>query len=390
MMGASRRVTLLTHSSERNGGAGSVVFGSADALRAAGHEVTVVAGAGAAGGGVAVVAGAAEPQVGDAVIHELVQVVAATAPDLIHVHDFSSDLVHERLRTVAPVVVDVHNHVTCPSGNRHFATGHECGRQPGPVCLVMMASGRCTHRLDPRPIGFEYRRAMQWRRILQQDAAVVAHSTFVADRVAADADVAVDVVPCFPTTGDEEPEAASGSTVLFVGRIARNKGLDVLLRAAVDAPFEVEVVGDGWWRRRGERLAEQLGIAERVRFVGWLAGDELAAAYRSAAVVAVPSRWPEPFGLVGIEAMAHGRAVVASRGGGIPEWLSDGVTGLLVPSGDHDAMRSALIELLDDDGRRNEMGVAGWRAARERFSERRHVDALERVYERVLATRLDR
>ena len=96
--------------------------------------------------------------------------------------------------------------------------------------------------------------------------------------------------------------------------------------------------------------------------------EELAREFAEAAVVAVPSLWPEPFGLVGIEGFAAGRPAVGSATGGIPEWLEHGVSGLTVPAGKVRPLADALGQLLDDEPRRRAMGEAGREIVASRYS----------------------
>ncbi len=96
--------------------------------------------------------------------------------------------------------------------------------------------------------------------------------------------------------------------------------------------------------------------------------------------MAMPSLWPEPFGLVGIEGFAARRPAVASAVGGIPEWLEHGRSGLTVPAGDAAALAGALRELLDDPERRRTMGANGEATVAERYSRRAHLDALLTAY----------
>jgi glycosyltransferase involved in cell wall biosynthesis len=117
-----------------------------------------------------------------------------------------------------------------------------------------------------------------------------------------------------------------------------------------------------------------------VRFKGWMDGPALAQELADASIVAIPSLWPEPFGLVGIEALASGRPVVASSTGGICEWLQDGRNGLAVAPGDVGALARALQELLDDPARQRAMGVSGRELVARSFSAERHVQALLGAY----------
>ena len=153
--------------------------------------------------------------------------------------------------------------------------------------------------------------------------------------------------------------------------------------ASVDAVLDVR--GDGWALPRTRRLARKLSIDKRVEFHGWATQTELDRAYEASSVVAVPSHWPEPFGLVGIEAMAHGRPVVASATGGIPEWLHDGESGLLVEPGNPRALAEALMTVLSDRGLAQRLGEAGATRVRSRFSEHAYLEAIADVYKQAEA-----
>jgi glycosyltransferase involved in cell wall biosynthesis len=128
------------------------------------------------------------------------------------------------------------------------------------------------------------------------------------------------------------------------------------------------------------KLAHRLGVGEKFVFKGWLSSDALAVELAGASVVAIPSIWPEPFGLVGIEALATGRPVIASLTGGITDWLEPGVTGLGVRPGDSVQLSRALGDLLDDPARQHAMGLAGRQMVAARYSRQRHVEALLDAY----------
>lgn len=154
-----------------------------------------------------------------------------------------------------------------------------------------------------------------------------------------------------------------GRVVLAVGRwmaAERYKGLDTLIaalpRLLVMVPdLYLAAVGEGDDRERLERLATEMGVAARVRFLGGVTREELMACYRGCEVFALPSRG-EGFGLVFLEAMAHGKPVVGGAHGGTPEIVEDGVTGLLVPHGDVERLVRALETLLTNEPLRRQMG----------------------------------
>lgn len=160
-----------------------------------------------------------------------------------------------------------------------------------------------------------------------------------------------------------QPPRTSGlPSVLFVGRLVAQKGVDVLLHAFAvlrrrlpDA--RLTLVGDGDQALYLRRLARYLGIMPAVEFAGWRTGEALVRAYGGADVVTVPSRY-EPFGLVALEAMACARPVVASRVGGLAEIVDGGPSGVLVPPGDHLKLAQAVAGLLLDPERRAASGQA--------------------------------
>ena len=131
-----------------------------------------------------------------------------------------------------------------------------------------------------------------------------------------------------------------------------------------------------WLRRK----AREDGLAERVHFSGWLDPGAVETLYERAAVVVCPSVWDEPFGLVGLESMAHGKPVVAFRVGGIPDWLADGETALLVARKDTDAMARAIDRLLGDRDLAQRYGERGREVLGERFTIEAHVDGLEDAF----------
>jgi glycogen(starch) synthase len=171
-----------------------------------------------------------------------------------------------------------------------------------------------------------------------------------------------------PAVAGEETDPPE---VLYVGRLAREKGVLELVEAA--RGLRLVVVGDGPLRRR---VPAARGVVPR---------PELERLYGRAAVVACPSR-REGFGVACLEAMAYGRPVVASAVGGLLDLVVDGETGLLVPPRDPAALRGALERLLGDRDLRRRLGAAGRERARTEFSWERvtaltvaaYADALDR------------
>ena len=178
----------------------------------------------------------------------------------------------------------------------------------------------------------------------------------------------------------------------MLGEIKPLKGQEEFLRAAAmlarritDVDFVIagsDTSRTGEHRAHIERLITRLELRGRVHLTGWL--DDAAPLFASLDLF-VSASHTESFGLSIVEAMASGVAVVATETQGAREIIEDGITGVLVPVGDVEALCSAITKLLDDAKERRRIGHVARRAARERFSLDRMVDETERIYREVLS-----
>ena len=199
--------------------------------------------------------------------------------------------------------------------------------------------------------------------------------------------------PLPPPLAGDRPFArrfhVEGPFALFVGRLASNKGLDELvqafarLRARVPDAELVLVGEDGGMRPALERLVATLGLAAHVHFTGFIADEQmLASGFSEARVFVLPSEY-EAFGLVLLEALAQGTPVIASRVGGIPEFVEDGKAGRLISPRDPSAIESALLEVWDDPALRERWGSYGRDHIVPLYSWDRVADQLDAVYRQV-------
>jgi glycogen(starch) synthase len=153
-----------------------------------------------------------------------------------------------------------------------------------------------------------------------------------------------------PAAPDPFPELGGRPRVVFLGRIVHAKGVETLVRAAARCRtpgMRLLLVGDGPQREAVERLAARLGVADRVRVTGFVPHERVPAVLASADLLVLPSVYEE-LGTVLAEALHAGLPVVATRVGGIPEIVADGVTGLLVEPGDPDGLAAAIDAVLAD------------------------------------------
>jgi N-acetyl-alpha-D-glucosaminyl L-malate synthase BshA len=191
-----------------------------------------------------------------------------------------------------------------------------------------------------------------------------------------------DVAPCPclpPKRSPQERTIMHVSNFRPVKRVEDVVAIFARICEAVDA--RLALVGDGPDAAAARDSAERLGVLDRVEFVGVV--DHIASLLAAADLFLLPSS-TESFGLAALEAMASGVPVIASRVGGLPEVIEDGVTGYLAPPGNVERMASLAIALLTDQDAHHAMGRAARERATERFHYRDIVPCYEAVYRRVL------
>lgn len=184
-------------------------------------------------------------------------------------------------------------------------------------------------------------------------------------------------------------ERGARPALLFVGRCRYYKGVDILLRALSETPAELWVGGDGPMRSEWQRLARELGVNERVRFLGDIAEGDLPGLYAAADLFVLPATMrAEAFGTVLLEAMASGLACITTElSTGTSHVVQDGVTGLVVQPGSPPALAGAINTLLEDDLLRCRMGEAGRKRVRSEFTLETMAVRVEGIYRQVLERR---
>lgn len=178
------------------------------------------------------------------------------------------------------------------------------------------------------------------------------------------------------------------STVLFLGRLGERKGGFHLIAAVSqivhDFPnLKLWLGGDGEVEK-GRILSREVGIEERVEFLGWVTGEEKQNRLQQAAIFVLPS-YNEGLPMAVLEAMGHGLPVISTPVGGIPEAISDGVEGFLVPPGDEAALAERLRRLLSDKELRRKMGEAARVKVEKHFSTEVVVPQFEALYAELLS-----
>jgi glycosyltransferase involved in cell wall biosynthesis len=324
----------------------------------------------------------------DAGVDHAIASARAWGPDVCYSNNMRPLQIDERIAAEWPTIKMMHGYFgTCVSGRKTFGFPDvaPCERRCGPACLVHYMPRRCGAR-NPAVIAAEYMWSSRQQRLFGRYAGIVVASDHMRRQYAAQgvAGERLHAIPLFAAPA--VPVSADGPTIeiLFLARMTRLKGGGLLLHAVHHASrslgraISVTLAGDGPERLALERLALSLGV--RASFPGWVDPQARARLLARATLVAIPSIWPEPFGLVGLEAATCAVPAVAFDVGGISAWLTHDCNGLLVPARTGAAgLGDALAAILGDPALRTRLSN-GARTVASRLTVDAHVAALEAVF----------
>jgi glycosyltransferase involved in cell wall biosynthesis len=309
--------------------------------------------------------------------------ILAVRPDVAHLHNIYHQLSPSVLRPLSqhgvPTVLTLHDYkLVCPNSTL-FTAGSICERCVGHRYYNAVSRG-CVHgsRLKSTVCA-----ADSYGKYVDLYTAPSAFMKRKMTELGLDGDRIVHLANPI-NLHDYEGDALPGSYIMFAGRLEQTKGVETLLDAVAGSALargvELRIAGEGSRRVALEKYARSRGL-HNVRFLGWLAQDELADLRRGAMFAVVPSRWYEVFGLAVVEAQAFGKAVIGARIGGIPELIEEGRTGLLFEPGDATDLRLKIEYLLSDPDRTAQMGACARQLLEHRYTEERQYRMLMDVYE---------
>jgi len=321
--------------------------------------------------------------------HAVEQAIIDLRPDVIHLHNIyhhlSTSILSPIRRSRIPCVQTLHDYkLACPN-YKMFTEGSVCERcKDGNYleavkhrCLFPSTSGNllAAFEMGMTKLTHAYEKTV---------ATFIAPSQFLADKMAAwgEPPGKFRVIPN-PVDIPETPASREGDYLLFVGRLSQEKGIDVLIRAAAKVPqIKIKIAGIGPEESRLKQLAETHD-AVNVEFVGFQRRDDLREMRRRAIGLVVTSVWYENAPLAVLEALADGLPVIASRIGGLPELIEDGVNGLLVDPQNAEALAVAMTRIVNGvecdppamaaRSRERAMASYGWE---------KHLKSLEDAYDR--------
>jgi glycosyltransferase involved in cell wall biosynthesis len=306
------------------------------------------------------------------------------APEVVHLHLFLtqlSPLILPVLRDI-PCVYSAHwQRAICPTGTRWLPSGETCTKPSGVACY----KNGCLPIRDWVPLMAQMSLLRRWRNSIDR---VIACSEALRGRLREAGFTDVELIPYGVPTQPPRPSLPDPPSVLFAGRLVREKGVLVLLKAfrqVLDRipSARLDIAGSGPEADTARSLVAETGLSDHVVFHGWLSHQELECLYSRAWVQAVPSVWDEPFGLVALEAAARGIAAVASDVGGLAEIVIQEETGYRVPPGEPDTLALALQRLLGHKELAETMGARARLRAARHFSMESHINRTRELYDSV-------
>jgi glycosyltransferase involved in cell wall biosynthesis len=315
--------------------------------------------------------------VDDLGLEEVLKRLKFWRPDVMFVNCPSQPALEDALLDAAPAVLLAHNyHGTCISGSKatRWPRAEPCSRKFGTPCLVQYFPRRCGG-LNPLTMWRLYRNQSARLALLPRYRLVLTLSEHMRQEYIKHG-VPPERVRKLPPLGFAElprpgdpasnREAGAPWRLLYLGRMEFLKGVHLLIEALPEAarklnrPLELDLAGDGPERAALERQSARV-IAEvpqvQIRFHGWIGQDRREKLLSEVDLLVVPSIWPEPFGLVGLEAARHGVPAVAFDVGGIRDWLHDGVTGVLAEARppNSSSLARAMVQCLGEPQRYSRM-----------------------------------
>lgn len=315
------------------------------------------------------------------------EIIQTFHPDVVQIHMTDHAFFLQEVLKFGPVCRYLHDQsFFCSGGDRMEGSFAACHRAHSIGCFWHHYAERCGGK---NPLGNWER----WQRVernltLGRKMTFQVASNFMAQGLRENLipEKQIHLVPLYARV-PKANAAKVPARLVVASRLVRAKGVHVLVEAMRHLPENSHLViaGDGPERQRLEALVEQLQLTKRVRFCGEVNSDQVDAEFAAAEIIVSPTLRPEPFGLVGPEAMSHGKPLVAFDGGATPEWLQDGVNGVLVRERTPVALAKAIQSLLQAPAKAAAMAEKGRELWRQKFSAEVYRDSLLESFKRLIA-----
>jgi glycosyltransferase involved in cell wall biosynthesis len=315
--------------------------------------------------------------------------------DLIHIHTIHWPSITRHCLKLRPVIKTPHaTDLVCPGSYKFFSNEQNICTIPfGKHCLIHAYTKRCCSRSPAKLFGAYYNVLSETREFSKKYKAIVVMSAFVKQECinAGVSPDKVSVIPYFTMPVHERQIVKGKIKLLYVGRLSQVKGVHVLVESIAPLLMErddiqLDIIGDGPYAPVLKELAVHMNVNDKLVFHGWKSRDFIDNAMEECHMLLFPSIYPEAFGIAGIEAMMHGKPVIAFNVGGVSTWLKDNETGFLIERGDIVKMRERVQFLLDNPEVRDTMGTRAREIAMAEFTPDVHINRLLKVYAHCLGS----
>lgn len=316
-------------------------------------------------------------------------------PDVVHAHgvfrNVSPSVLLAAKSLGAPLVMTLHDfHLVCPKTSLVNNRRASCGYGYGWRCLMLDCYPRT-----------RFSRLYQWSKMAKLTLHRALFRLSVDQFVPPSTSLAhwtrtnfgspnVTLLPyLLMSEHTPSPQPPPTTDLLFIGRLSEQKGVDVLIRAVALARrtlpgVQLRIVGSGDYEPVLRELVRELGVEAQVQFAGPAANEEVMREYDRAYCVVIPSKYVENLSVVGLEATAKGKAVIATRIGGLPDIVDHGRNGFLVEPGDPEDLAGRIVEILSHPELLPAMGAHARDKFARTFSKSAYYGTLMGVYERMV------
>ena len=309
--------------------------------------------------------------------------------DLIHLHNihrFSLRLIKKLASLKIPILWTIHDYwIVCPRKNLYYnnqiCTEKRCWNCPGTSSLLYKIV---------LPIRWSYFK--NWMRFDKFISHYIASSMYVKKELIT-LDINKEKIAHLHNGINVEDFVytlpPNNKTILFIGRIAEDKGIYYFI-SAIPKVLEIVpqakflIVGEGVPKRVLVSLVKKLGVDDNVEFLGKISNEKISQIYQEVDVVVVPSIWPENCSIVILESHASGRPVIATNVGGNPELVDDGKTGYVIDPKNSNQIAEKIVQILSDEKLARVMSENARKRAEKEFDIRTHVNSILEIYRNVL------
>lgn len=319
------------------------------------------------------------------------EIVSTVAPHVNYIHQVLNPHAISLFARLTPSIRFEHGfRLSCVTGRRMPRKGLDlCCYAPGLKCLLRAHTQKCMPRnpvLAFKRIKDFYLNKNAHNKIIK----IIVASNFIKDLLLLSGfnKNKIEVIPYYTTLPNPDVLDVKRKipNIVCVSRMEKEKGIDYFIKALsfIQIPCKVYIIGEGTQIPYLKKIANSISTNHEIIFTGWIDNNKLGYYYSNASLVVLPSIWPEPFGIVGIEAMAYQRPVVAFDVGGISEWLQNEETGFLVKSKDVKGLAEKIEFLLKRPDIAEKYGEKGVELVKNRFEKHIHLNHLFSLFEKAI------